>query len=176
MFEKFNLEYYKEYLISFFRCEIDNSDIKKNERRKYLEQRYSDEELFEIIENTREFIMSLIEQITSNNVPYIFVNLITSLEYISTNCTGGFQADTLIPIDEFDEGKFISKHLLKLVLGQKIFIETESEEIEVWDEVNDTIVGCIYEYPKLKIHGNFEELIERYKEHDAMVRTLKPNK
>lgn len=175
MFENFNLDYYKNYLVSFFKYEVDNSEVKKNERRKYLEQSYSDEELLEIIENTKEFIMELIQKITADDTPYISIMLTISLKYISTNCCGGFQADTLIPVDEYDEGKFISQHLLKMFLGRNIFVETRSEEIDVWDEVNDTIVGCIYEYPRLVIHGNFKELIGRYKENMPMVRTLKPN-
>ena len=175
MFENVDLDFYKEYLCSFFKYEIDNDEVKKKERKRYLEQHYSNDMLIEIIENTKEFICGLLEKVLGNQNSYFEFEIMGNLHYISTNCSGGYNPDILIPIDDIDGGKLISKFLLRTLLGSNIIIEIDYEEIEVWDEDNEFIVGCIYQIPKLKISGNFNELINYYKNNDKLVRKLKQN-
>ena len=110
MLDVFNLEYYKEYLISYYRYECDNNENKKLERQRILECNYSDNYLQEIVDNTKEFILNLIDNCSDT---FNIIELAKSEDYIFTNCTGGYHPDILMTIDDEDKRITISKHLIE---------------------------------------------------------------
>ena len=157
----FNLENYKEYLISYYFYNCDNNENKKSERKRILEQGYSDEYLQEIIDNTQEFILGLIDNCDNSS---IIIDLAQDAEPIFTNCTGGYHPDVLMTIDEIDKRIKISKHLLKVFLGKNFMIYLDEEETEYFDEDDEFIIGCSYFHPKLNITGDFLKKREELKQ------------
>jgi len=170
MLSIFNLDSYKEYLINYYVYECDNNDIKKESRRKLIEQRYSDEYLQEVIDHTKEFILNIID---TCNDDYISIPIAYKEEYIFTNCTGGYHPDVLIPIDDIDKSVMISKHLLNCFLGKKFSVFIDEDEEEYFDESNGLSIGCSYFHPKLLITGDFSK--KRKELSQELVRTLKLN-
>lgn len=162
MFDLFKLEYYKNYLISYYKYNYDNTEEMKLKRQEYIESSYSDEELIDIIENTKEFIFNIINNIKEYKTNYLSIDLISEHEIIRNNCTGGFYPDILIPIDELDEEKLISRYLLKLFLGNNFNIFIDHKEEEILDDEFGIIIGCVYQIPRLVITGDFNELLNKY--------------
>ena len=156
MLEELTLDYYKNYLVNYFFNECDNNKEKRMERRRILEKRLSDDFILEVINNTKEFYISLLEKNIKDGV--ISFNLTNDLKYIFTNCTGGYHPDVLFVIDELDEEKYISKYLLELCLGKICKTYFDTTEMEYIDDENGLIVGCIYELPKIVIVGDFSSL------------------
>ena len=177
MLSIFNLDNYKEYLISYYHYECDNSDSKKENRRILIEQRYSDDDLLEIIHNTKKFIEILMERTINSNRTYIEFEISGDNKNIFTNCTGGYSPDTLIPIFTDDEDNYISKYLLKQFLGSSFMVDFDANVEEVIDEDDDMVIGSIYYTPKIVIVGNFKLLQEKYDDfqrgRDVLTRTLK---
>lgn len=173
MFNIFNLNNYKEYLISYCFYDLDNKEERKLERKKILEHRYSDEFLLNVIENTQEFIFNLLESCQSN---YISIEMVKDKEYIFTNCTFGYYPDVLISISDFNGEKKISKYLLEKFLGKSFKTYFDVNEVETHDEEDeDLVIGCIYETQKFVIVGDFSKRREEIKKEKQteLVRVLK---
>ena len=168
MLSIFNLDSYKEYLINYYFYECDNTESKKDSRRKLIEQRYSDEYLQSIIDNTKEFILNIID---TCNDDYISIPIAYREEYIFTNCTGGHHPDILIPIDEVDKSIKISKHLLDAFLGKKFSVFLDEDEEKYYDEEDGMLIGISYFHPKLLITGDFAK--KRKELRQELVRALK---
>lgn len=172
MLDIFNLDSYKEYLISYYFYDCDHNDIKRLERKRILERNYTDDNLQSIVDNTKEFILNILDNTTDN---YVSIELAKNEEYIFTNCTGGHHPDILMPIDETDKSFKISKYLLEKFLGREFMVYLDEEEIEYFDDNEDLFIGCSYFIPKLIISGNFSEKREKLNQENQkeLVRVLK---
>lgn len=175
----FNVNKYKDYLINWFYYPCDNTPEKKAEREKILEQRYSDEYLEEIVQNTEQFIINFLEICLQEDTTYIRIPLEFKSNYIFTNCTGGWHPDVLVPIDSIDEGKSVSKHLLHKFFGKDFLIYFDENIIEYCDDEDpDMIIGSSYSIPEFVISGPKELIKEKYEQIKAikkaeLVRVLK---
>ena len=179
MLESFDLDSYKEHLISYYYYECDNNEICKEKRKITLESRYTDEYLLEVINNTKEFITILLNQTINTNRTYIEYELFSDNHYIFTNCTGGWHPDTLLSVFSDEEDKLISLYLLKKFLGSDFKIEFDSNIEECLDDSDeDFVIGAIYYTPKLIIVGNFNSLKGKQEElqEEQLVRFLKRKK
>ena len=152
--KKICLDEYKEYLINYYVYEYDNNDVRKEERRKYLDTFYSDDYLQKVIDDTYTFTYEIIN--SNLDKGYLMIPLeedITS--YLSLNLVGAWPSDIIF--DNYN-GLVISKYILKQVFGNKFNIKVESEEYEVL--VDD--IGSIYYKYYLYIDGisNVKEIKE----------------
>ena len=140
------LEEYKEYLIGYFRYEIDNSDIKKRERARTLLERYNDEYISKIINDTYDFIKEILysEEI-SNGFYNLDLDDDTTM-FVSLNITGGGFADTLY-IDP--KGRIISRYILRQVFGNSLEVDIK-EDIDEVKEGN--VISYLYRF-KLYLQG-----------------------
>lgn len=163
MLSIFNLESYKNYLISSSTWEYDNNigrDLMKKEQ-------YSVEYLQSIVLSTKEFIDDYLLNYQENNFS---IDIPSEPKEIFSNITQVNSIDTIIPI-ETDKGLYlVSKYLLHKFLGDTFNIQVVKEEIEYLDDYNKFVIGNSYMLPKLFITGNFKKL---KKEEDNIVRTLK---
>jgi len=165
IFMLININEYKEYLINYFMYPCDNTPEKRLENKKLLEQKYSDEYLEEIIRNTEDFIIRFLEICLEEDTTYIRIPLEFKVNYVFTNCTGGWSPDMFVPIDSIDEGKNISKHLLHRFLGEGFHIYFDENVVEYYDDEDpDMIIGNSYSIPELVIDGKKELIKEKYEQ------------
>lgn len=138
---KITLKQYKQYLISSYQYEIDNTPSKREERKQRLEQGYSDDELNTIIDNTYNFLK---EVVNSESVIYDGYSKIPipddTTSFISLNLTGGHFSDTLY---KDDKGRTISKYIIRQIVGGYFYIDVIDEEREFED---GDIVGFDVDY------------------------------
>ena len=178
MLSIFDLESYKEHLISYYYYECDNNELSKLKRKELLERQFTDEDLLEIVQNTEKFIEVLIQRTANTNRTFIEFEINGDDKHIFTNCTGGWHPDTLIPIFSDEEDSYISRYLLKQFLGNEFRVDFDAnvEEI-VDDEDDDIVIGGIYYIPKMIIVGDFKKLLEKYNkiqsESNVLRRSLK---
>lgn len=165
MLSIFNLEYYKYYLNSFYgdSCE-------------YV---FDDEYLLEIINNTKEFILDLLERVIFDGFSSFEFPIVE--DYIFDNYNGSYYPDTFIPVDSLDEGKIISKYLLDMFLGKNSLTYIDDGKSEVLDDRDELVIGRIYEIPKLVIVADYNLLREKYEllkqdQNERLVRILKQEK
>lgn len=175
----FDVNKYKEYLINWFSYPCDNTEEKKLQRKALVEGKYTLEDLQDIVQNTEEFIIKFLEICMQEETTYLRIPLEFKIQYVFTNCTGGWNPDTLIPIDSIDEGKIISKHLLHKFFGESFHIYFDENIIEYYDDEDpDMIIGNSYSIPELVIDGKEELIKEKYEQikqlkQTELVRVLK---
>lgn len=133
------LEEYKEYLINTYKYELDNSEDKRNERKKILNKKYNDEYLNKIIEDTYKIINTII--IKNSNYCSIKINEYNTTT-ISLNLIGGWFSDFIY---EDINGNLISEYILRKVFGNKLIIEEKIIEHE-FDTEDPDILSFDYEH------------------------------
>jgi len=134
------LEEYKEYLINHYRSAYDNNPEKREERKRILERKYSDEDLQIIISQTYDFIRDVLLSDTLE-LGYVKIPVYDdTTEYISLNLVGGYFTDMYI-ID--DNGRQISEYIINKFFGKRIDFEIREEVTEIEE---DDIVGLYPEY------------------------------
>lgn len=161
----FNAQEYKEYLINYYYYPCDNTNEKRSKRKELLEHKYTDEYFEEIVRNTEQFILQFLEICVTEDTNYIRIPLEYSLDYIFTNCTGGWHPDVLVPVDSIEGGKIVSKYLLNKFLGKEFHIYFDENEVEYFDDEDpDMVIGNSYSIPELVIFGKKEIIKEKYEE------------
>ncbi len=152
------LEEYKKYLINHYRSEYDNNSEKREERKRILERKYSDEDLQRIISQTYDFIRDVLISDTLDS-GYIKIPVYDdTTEYISLNLVGGYFSDMYI-ID--NDGRQISEHIINDFFGKQINFEIREE---ITEKEEDDIVGL---YPDYFIYmqgfpNNIEEIKKEF--------------
>lgn len=131
---------YKNYLINKYSYEIDNNDIKRNNRKQHLIKYYSDEYLEKIINDTYSVIREIFDR---ENQEYFNIKLYdyNNVAYVSLNLHGGWFSDRLY-IDS--NNRIISEYILKHIFGNKICIFVNEEEYR-FDSCDPDIVSFNYE-------------------------------
>lgn len=173
----FDVGKYRQYLSEFSKY---NSDISTSLERKLKIDKYSDEYLQKIIDDTRELVIYLIDKISQNNCPnrnlvHTTIELHEGYRYINNGCGGGWHADILyLPLD-FGNDFWVSIYLLRKFL-KEFKIEIIKDDLEYFDEVEQS--GSIYPYTKLYICGqieSYEEIRNTLKEQKSreLVKVLK---
>ena len=149
---------YKNYLIESYHHEIDNTEEKREERRKELERKYDDFQLLRIINDTYSFVLSVLNSDVDKKNYYKFPIDYDTTDYISLNLTGGWNSDRLI-MDS--RGRIISSYILKQVFGPMLDFDVR-EEYREYEE--DDIVGYDVDY-YIYMQGfpkNLDEIKEKY--------------
>jgi hypothetical protein len=152
------LEEYKEYLINYYRYEIDNNDLKREERRKEFITKYSNEYIQKIIDDTYQFIREIFE---SDTIDYGYYNHHLeddTTSYISLNICGGGFADTIFK-DTND--RCISKYILRKVFGSHFMVYIKDDEIEYETEDPEIMgINCNYSLYMQEFPTNMKEIKE----------------
>jgi len=164
MIEMFNLDKYKSYLIEFYYHRYDEDKLK--ERKDYINNHYTDNYLTEIINNTQQFILLLLDKMKNDQHIYkdnIFceMELLLSGEiekYISNGCCGGWPSDRLFHLG--NEDTLISKFLIENFFGKKFRIELNYKEIDCFNSREQA--GSSYETPIFYISGQLDEFNKIY--------------
>ena len=121
-----SLEEYKEYLINYYRYEIDNNESGRDRRRKEISRKYKDELLVKIISDTYDFIKDIF---ASDTIKFGYCKFDLDMDttsYISLNiCGGGFADISFTDI----KGRIISKYILERVFGNQFMIYVK-EDVE----------------------------------------------
>lgn len=166
------LDEYKDYLVNWYKYEIDNTEERRNERKEYLNRVYNDDFLQKIIDDTYTFIRQIFDSSTIKKDYCSFPLNNDSPKYISCPYIvgGGFSDIIYIDLD----GKFISRYILKYVLGKSLCVSLIDEEIP-FDADDEDIISFDYMY-YLYLQGfpkNLQELKENlFGNNKAMVKTL----
>lgn len=171
MLSIFNLESYKEHLISYATSEFDNCEERKLMREKLIAKQYSDEYLQNIINNTKNFIS---DNLLNNEDGFFNIDICSEPKTVFTNLIGGYSPDTILSIEN-DKGLYIiSKYLLKMFLGKDFRVEITNNEFEYYEDVDSNLsIGSIFVLSQLYIIGNFKDLEEKFKNENELTRTLK---
>ena len=136
------LDEYKEYLINFYRSEIDSGENKKMERKDYLSSHYSDQYLQKIIDDTYSFINDILSMDTiKDGYCVVGANENSLTTTINLSITGGGPSDDIY-IDL--NGRYISSRLLNKVFGNSFVVFLKVDEIEY--DVDEDILGVTYNY------------------------------
>ena len=136
-----SLEEYKEYLINYYRYEIDNNVSGRGRRRKELSRKYGDELLEKIINDTYDFIRDVF---SSDTIKFGYCKFDLDMDttsYISLNICGGGFADISF-ID--NKGRIISKYILGRIFGNQFMIYVK-EDVEHRSE-DDFVFGIDANY------------------------------
>lgn len=153
-----SLSEYKQHLLSFYTWPIDGNIDEIEERKKIMNEKYSDEYFEKIISDTNSFIY---EVLLSETVKYgYFKKEIDddTTSYIDLNLHGGWHSDTLFVDDT--SGIIISKYLMQQVFGSYLEIDVKCDEIE--DTSDEDILSYYYRY-YIYMQG-FPENIDEIKE------------
>lgn len=156
------LEEYKEYLISVYRYEIDNTEENINKRKNNLKRKYDDDFLRKIIIDTYSFVRDVLSSKTIKNGYCSFDLEKDTTSYIDLNLVGGYNSDTIF---SDANGKLISKYILSKVFGDYFIIDVKEELIDYETEDED-IFGIDVNY-SLYMQGfpkDIEKLQEKYLE------------
>lgn len=149
---------YKRYLVDFYRYEIDNTPLKREERRKNLVYSYSDEYLQKIIDDTYSFLNDIFNSSTIELGYCEFEISYNRIKEIYLNISGGYSADLIYTVSN---GRLISEYILQQLFGDNLIIGITEEVIE--GEEDDVVSLDYYFY--LYIQGfpkNMQELKEKY--------------
>lgn len=158
----FNVSKYRNYLENYFVHAIDKNTVSQ---RKSAIDKYDDEFLQKIIDDTRTFIIYLLKEMKKQQNIYeekIFIELDGFDEYnsIYNGCCGGSSADEIYFPTSFGPDFYVSKYLLKQFF-QDFSVELVDDIYESYDEEFE--MGCTYIYTKLYIAGfikKFEDIVE----------------
>lgn len=180
MNEIFNLERYKEHLVSVYHYKMDNNEVSKNKRIQNLKNHYGDECLQRIINDTQAFIIYLLENNLTNETHICDIDLLEDPDYIFLNLVGGWFSDTLYKLNINGDDKIISRYLLKKFLDKKFRIEEDSRCETSLDEDDYYAIYSEYFYPFIRIIGDFQKEHEKLEElkkqkHEELVLILKRN-
>ena len=149
------LKQYKNHLIDTYTYEMDNLNDKKEERKRKLESKYSDEDLTSIIFDTYSFARDVLD-IDTVKEGYCKIPLEeNTTEYVSLGLIGAHHSDTLFTDPK---GRKISKYVARQFFGDYFYIDIDADEYE---EVDGDIGSFHYDY-YLYMQGinNIEELKE----------------
>lgn len=157
----FQLNWYKEELVNYYRWGIDNSEEEIKKRREMLEGK--DEYLSQILSDTEEFIYFLLTKMKEENTIYenhIFISLdledenaSTYFDTINLNLHGGWPSDKLFRFND----KFISFRAL-----QKVFKNFHLEFNCVDEEILDGDIGRIDSKWQFYISGPIKDFNQLY--------------
>lgn len=152
------LDEYKEYLINFYRWDIDSSKEMKKDRTETLEKRYPDQYLQKIIDDTYSFIKDIFASDTVKKDYCKFEVGENSSSSISLGIHGGGYSDTIY-IDLQDRN--ISERILHKVFGNHfiIWLQCEEEEYDAGDDI--TGVRCYYSLRMQNFPDNMDEIKEK---------------
>ncbi|MBR1376592.1 MAG: hypothetical protein IJ565_02140 [Bacilli bacterium] len=138
-----SLKEYKDYLINYYRYEIDNNPEKRNERQIELSHKYNDDMFLKVISDTYDFINDIFASDTIDNDYCSFELEPDDIVYISLNiCGGGFP--DIIYTDL--KGRKISRYILKNTFGDGFIIEEREEETPFLDDGEIGIIGIECDY------------------------------
>ena len=116
---------YKELLVNHCKYKFDNTELKKENRRKKLINEYQDDFLEKIIKDTYSFIRLLLDLDLQDKDTYSFPVNNISLINISLN---DYIEDNADEIFVFLDNILISKRILKEELGEDFYIAIKEEE------------------------------------------------
>ena len=128
------LEEYKEYLISVYRYEIDNTEENIIKRKNNLKKEYDDNFLRKIIIDTYKFIREILSSETIKHGFCSFDLEDDNTSYIYLDLVGGYNSDTIF---SDSNGKLISKYILSKVFGDYFIIDVKEELIDYETEDED---------------------------------------
>lgn len=151
-----SLEEYKNSLIDFTLYNYDRTDEKRQERIKELNNKYGDEFLQKIIDDTYEFAKDIIN-LDSTKLGYCEIELDDdTTTYIKLGLVGGYFSDKLIVTND---GKMVSEYIMDKIFGERFSIDIICDEVPY--NSGDDIYGfnCFY---RLCMH-NFPENLEDVK-------------
>ena len=149
---------YKRYLVDYYRYEIDNTPLKREERKKGLAYSYSDEYLQKIIDDTYSFLNDIFNSSTIELGYCEFKVLDARINEIYLNISGGYSTDFIYPVSN---GRLISEYILQQIFGDNLIIDITEEVIEGEEDDVVSLDYCFYLY----IQGfpkNMKELKEMY--------------
>lgn len=155
----FELEEYKNYLTNYCKYDCDRLEEKVLERQKKIESDFSDEKLNDICRNTEKFLKYFIEECLKEEKEIFSISISSEIEKISTNCTGGWYPDVLIPVSKIDSDNKASLYLLKKFLGDDFKINYNTKTPNNSKIKNKSKVNIELE---IVILGNIEALKEKY--------------
>lgn len=153
------LEEYKEHLVEVYRYPIDTLPENIQKRKDNLERKYKDEYLSEIINDTYNFIL---EVLNSNTIEKRYCNIPIEeddTKDISLNLCGGYSSDTIF---KDDQGRLISYYIMKKVFGSKFYMHVRAVEEGFEDEIEEDLYGFYIHY-SLYMQG-FPDNIKEIKE------------
>lgn len=125
-----SLQEYKDYLVSVYCYEYDNTEERREERRKELERKYSDEKLQYIIENSYDFAKDVLSTQSASHGYASFKLMDDTTRYISMGLVGGYFSDMLF-VDH--KGRLISRYILRRIFGDEMDIRVHTDEIPFHD-------------------------------------------
>lgn len=152
----FTVEEYRKCLESYYRYPIDEPNFIL--RKKYIDK-ISNEQLQKIINDTREFIIYLLDKMqkenrTLNDKIFTYIEISENVEYISNNCHGGWPADILFNPLCFGENFWISRKILLSFFKDFTIYVHDDEGAYPTDDDKD--VYTLYTITELHISGNVE--------------------
>ena len=173
----FSVEQYRKHLENFFVYKYD--EITVLERKKEIDK-YTDTELQKIIDNTIVFADYVIDRIKKeeySDTVFFSIDIDEMIYTISNGCVGGWPADTLYSLVDYNPDIRISRYLLKKIFPN-FDIERNDEVYEEYNEKED--VGSFYAVSKLVIKGPKNKLEEissnsnlKQEKQQLFVKTLK---
>lgn len=173
----FNLENYIKYLKEFYVYPYDKNTY---EERATAIEKYDQEYLGEIVENTKKFCFEVLDKIKEENNIYrnqISTNIRLAEECCSirNGCCGGYPSDIVVMPEESPDDFYISEYLVKhFFKGFQIYENYDIEELFNEEEQ----AGIEFLRQKLTISGPLEEfnlLYDATKQElgEKLIRTLK---
>ena len=159
----FSVNKYRNYLENYFVHAIDKNTV--SERKRAIDK-YDDEFLKKVIDDTKAFIIYLLKEMKKQQNIYeeqIFIKLDGFDEYNSINngCCGGSSADEIYFLSNFGQNFYVSKYLLKQFFDG-FSVELVDDIYESYDEEFE--MGCTYIYTKLYIAGSIKKFEDIYKD------------
>lgn len=154
------LEEYKKHLIEVHRYPIDTLPENIQKRKDNLERKYKDEYLSEIINDTYNFILEVLNYNTIEKGYYNIPIEEDNTKDISLNLCGGYSSDTIF---KDDQGRLISYYIMKKVFGNQFYIEVKTEENEFSEEIDEVYICGFNIYYSLYMQG-FPDNIKQIKE------------
>lgn len=151
---------YKEVLVNRCRYACDDNDIKRKERREYLDKHYSDEYLNKIINDSYNVIRTIFD---ISEKGYCLIELEDSkINGISLNLTFGWISDRLY-IDNC--GNIISSYILRRVFGEGLSISDKEKIYDDYSDDDDLDFDIVSFYYRFYLYlQNFPEDMQSIKE------------
>lgn len=153
------LEEYKEYLLSYYRYNIDSLPEKRKEREFLLSKFYKDDLLNKIINDSYSFVEDIFNCDTLE-YNYCSFDLDDDTSFgISLNISGGGYSDYLY---EDNNGKIISSHILHQIFGNNLMIEVKCDEVERECEEDVLSYDCYYSLYLQDFPKDLDKIKEKY--------------
>lgn len=165
--EQITLEQYKNYLVSRYSWECDNTEQGRINRMSLLNNRYTDEYLENIITGTYNFANKIIKKYENTCMNYINIPLEKepNIVYIDLNLRGGWWSDIIV---NDSDNNFYSVELVKEIFGP--YFSIEPDKIEFYDEIDEDDDLCIVsEIPNYYLYIQCKkEIIEEVKKRQKL--------